>query len=122
MRLSPEQILERGEKIDILVEQTDTLNSQSLHFKKSTRKLEWAILLKNIKLLILVAIVLIVRCKPPLHNNRHLRRRRRRLLTPSNVATVVRNLWSLHDLRPRLVWFDPLLRLVQPRNRDHASL
>ena len=119
MRLSPEQILERGEKIDILVEQTDTLNSQSLHFKKSTRKLEWAILLKNIKLLILVAIVLIVRCKPPLHNNRHHRRPR---LTPSNVASVVRNLWSLHDLRPRLVRFDPLLRLVQPRNRDHASL
>lgn len=55
-----EQILDRGEKFDLLVEQAADLETQSFHFKKQSNKLYWAVIRKNIKLIILIAIILIV--------------------------------------------------------------
>merc|ERR1711862_612803 len=55
-----EQILERGEKFDLLVEQTEDLETQSYHFKKQSNKLYWAVIRKNIKLIIFFGIILII--------------------------------------------------------------
>ena len=55
-----EKLLERGDKIDLLVEQSENLENQSFYFKKQSKKLYWAVIVKNIKLLILISIILIV--------------------------------------------------------------
>ncbi|KAN0035948.1 hypothetical protein ACTA71_005242 [Dictyostelium dimigraforme] len=55
------QLLKRGEKIEMLVERTDTLNQQSFKFKKQSKQLKCAMWWKNVKLmLVLAAIVLII--------------------------------------------------------------
>ncbi|KAN0036517.1 hypothetical protein ACTFIV_001815 [Dictyostelium citrinum] len=55
------QLLKRGEKIEMLVERTDTLNQQSFKFKKQSKQLKCAMWWKNVKLmLVLGAIVLLI--------------------------------------------------------------
>jgi len=59
-----DKVLARGDRIDLLVEQTEGLEAQSFHFKKQSKKLYWAMIVKNIKLIILITIILIVRLPP----------------------------------------------------------
>eukprot|EP01096_Ripella_sp_DP13-Kostka_P009313 TRINITY_DN3565_c0_g1_i1.p1 TRINITY_DN3565_c0_g1~~TRINITY_DN3565_c0_g1_i1.p1 ORF type:complete len:240 (-),score=124.47 TRINITY_DN3565_c0_g1_i1:72-746(-) len=54
-----EQILQRGEKIDLLVESAEALEVQSFQYKKQSKDLYCAVIMKNIKLIILCAIVII---------------------------------------------------------------
>ena len=56
-----ERVLSRGEKIDLLVERTENLETQSFHFKKQSNRLYWAIIVKNIKLIIIFGIIALVR-------------------------------------------------------------
>ena len=42
------------------MEQTEDLETQSYHFKKQSNKLYWAVIRKNIKLIIFFGIILIV--------------------------------------------------------------
>lgn len=55
-----DQLIDRNEKIEILVDQTQTLQEQTHKFKKSSDSLWWAILWKNIKLTILIICILLV--------------------------------------------------------------
>ncbi|KAH9293603.1 hypothetical protein KI387_041193, partial [Taxus chinensis] len=45
-----EKILERGDKIELLVDKTSTLQDNSFHFKKQSRRLRKALWMKNVKL------------------------------------------------------------------------
>ena len=55
-----EKVLERGEKIELLVEKTEAMNDQAMNFKKSSTSLKRAMWWKNIKLWIIVIIIGIV--------------------------------------------------------------
>ena len=55
-----EKVLERGEKIELLVEKTEAMNDQAMNFKKSSTSLKNAMWWKNVKLWIIIAIVAIV--------------------------------------------------------------
>ena len=52
-----EKILERGERIDILVDKTDTLNAASFAFKKRSQHLRRMMWWKNIKLIVILSLV-----------------------------------------------------------------
>ncbi|KAJ1560713.1 hypothetical protein HK096_007520, partial [Nowakowskiella sp. JEL0078] len=54
-----EKVLERGERIDILVDKTDTLNQASFAFKKRSTALRRAMWWKNTKLLAILAVVIV---------------------------------------------------------------
>eukprot|EP00002_Diphylleia_rotans_P040488 TRINITY_DN9601_c0_g1_i1.p1 TRINITY_DN9601_c0_g1~~TRINITY_DN9601_c0_g1_i1.p1 ORF type:complete len:218 (-),score=51.83 TRINITY_DN9601_c0_g1_i1:141-794(-) len=55
-----EKIIERGEKLDLLVEKTDNLNQQSVIFKKQSGKLKAAMWWKNVKLQFILAFVILL--------------------------------------------------------------
>ncbi|RHZ63262.1 hypothetical protein Glove_330g35 [Diversispora epigaea] len=55
-----EQVLERGERIEILVDKTDNLNQQAFAFKKRSTALKRSMWWKNTKLLILLVFVIIL--------------------------------------------------------------
>ncbi|XP_065058360.1 vesicle-associated membrane protein 7-like [Rhopilema esculentum] len=55
-----DSIVQRGERLELLVEKTEDLNATSLTFKKSSRGLARAMCIKNIKLIILISIIGIV--------------------------------------------------------------
>lgn len=46
-----EKILERGDRIELLVDKTATIQDNSFHFKKQSRRLRQALWMKNAKLL-----------------------------------------------------------------------
>ena len=46
-----EKILERGDKIELLVDKTATMQDSAFHFRKQSKRLRRAIWLKNVKLL-----------------------------------------------------------------------
>ncbi|KAG0343861.1 Vesicle-associated membrane protein, partial [Podila humilis] len=54
-----ERILERGERIDLLVDKTDNLNQQSFIFKKRSTVLKRTMWWKNVKLMVLLIVVII---------------------------------------------------------------
>jgi len=56
-----ERVLERGERIELLVDKTDNLNQQAFAFKKRSTQLKRTMWWKNTKLMIiLVAVVILV--------------------------------------------------------------
>ncbi|KAF9916873.1 hypothetical protein FBU30_001111 [Linnemannia zychae] len=55
-----ERVLERGERIELLVDKTDNLNQQAFAFKKRTTALKRTMWWKNTKLTILLIFVVIV--------------------------------------------------------------
>ncbi|KNC53195.1 synaptobrevin [Thecamonas trahens ATCC 50062] len=55
-----EKVLERGEKIELLVDKTDNLSAQAFQFKKKSTSLKRAMMWKNIKMWILIGMVLAI--------------------------------------------------------------
>lgn len=55
-----EKVLERGERMDLLVDKTDNLNQQAFQFKKKSTQLKRAMWWKNTKLMIILVVVCIV--------------------------------------------------------------
>ena len=53
-------IVERGQKIDLLVTDTETLENSSLKFYDTSQKLKWAFYLKNLKCKIFALISLLI--------------------------------------------------------------
>jgi hypothetical protein len=52
-----QMVLERGEKLELLVDKTDQLQSQAFQFNKSSRKLKDAMWWKKVKIYALIAFV-----------------------------------------------------------------
>ncbi|XP_031113274.1 vesicle-associated membrane protein 714 [Ipomoea triloba] len=59
-----EKILERGDRIELLVDKTSTMQDNSFHFRKQSKRLRRALWMKNAKLLALLTglIVLLLYC------------------------------------------------------------
>jgi len=55
-----EKVLERGERIELLVDKTEQLNSTAMNFKKQSTNLKRALWWKNVKLMIVIVAILIV--------------------------------------------------------------
>eukprot|EP00301_Raphidiophrys_heterophryoidea_P019831 c4677_g1_i1.p1 GENE.c4677_g1_i1~~c4677_g1_i1.p1 ORF type:complete len:249 (+),score=44.19 c4677_g1_i1:1-747(+) len=55
-----EKVLERGEKIDLLVTKTETLNQQAITFKKQGTRLKQAMWWKNMKLNLIIFVVVLL--------------------------------------------------------------
>jgi len=55
-----ERLLDRGEKINLLVVKTDDLSQQSLHFKRGATTLRRNMWCKNVKLMILIVVIVLV--------------------------------------------------------------
>lgn len=47
-----EKILERGDRIELLVDKTATMQDSAFHFKKQSKRLRRALWMKNFKLLL----------------------------------------------------------------------
>jgi len=55
-----EKVLSRGDRIENLVDKTENLESQAIHFKKQSTALKRSMWMKNCKLTIILIIVLII--------------------------------------------------------------
>jgi len=55
-----EKVLERGERIELLVDRTENLNQTAFKFKKSSTQLKRAMWWKNVKIMIILAFVVLV--------------------------------------------------------------
>lgn len=55
-----EKILERGDRIELLVDKTSTIQDSSFHFKKQSRRLRQALWMKNAKLLASLTCLIVV--------------------------------------------------------------
>jgi len=55
-----EKVLERGERMELLVDKTDNLNQQAFQFKKKSTQLKRAMWWKNVKLMIILVLVCVV--------------------------------------------------------------
>eukprot|EP01112_Ceratiomyxa_fruticulosa_P007955 TRINITY_DN206_c0_g1_i1.p1 TRINITY_DN206_c0_g1~~TRINITY_DN206_c0_g1_i1.p1 ORF type:complete len:255 (+),score=45.25 TRINITY_DN206_c0_g1_i1:206-970(+) len=55
-----EKVLERAERIELLVDRTENLNQQAFRFKKQSNQLKRAMWWKNVRLMIVLAVVIIV--------------------------------------------------------------
>ncbi|KAL4182583.1 hypothetical protein AMTRI_Chr11g150840 [Amborella trichopoda] len=55
-----EKILERGDRIELLVDKTATMQDSSFHFKKQSRRLRRALWMKNAKLLASLTCLIVV--------------------------------------------------------------
>ena len=55
-----EKVLERGEKIELLVDKTDRLNQQAFKFEKQSKKLKNAMWWKNMKMMIFMGVIAVV--------------------------------------------------------------
>jgi hypothetical protein len=67
-------VLERGEKIELLVEKTEQLNQTAVQFKKKSTGLKRAMWWKNVKLTILLVLLALVFTSPSIslsHNHNH---------------------------------------------------
>jgi vesicle-associated membrane protein 7 len=53
-----DRVLERGEKIELLVDKTDRLNQQAFNFEKSSRSLKNAMLCRKIRNYVILAIII----------------------------------------------------------------
>ncbi|XP_024985367.1 vesicle-associated membrane protein 714-like [Cynara cardunculus var. scolymus] len=52
-----EKILDRGERIELLVDKTSTIQDSSFHFRKQSKRLQTALWLKNMELLALLTFL-----------------------------------------------------------------
>lgn len=55
-----DNIADRGEKLELLVDKTEELNANAVSFKKSSRGLARSLWLKNIKITVILIVVVIV--------------------------------------------------------------
>jgi len=55
-----EKVLERGERIELLVDRTETLTQNAFKFKKSSTVLKNSMWRKNIKLIIIIIIIVLI--------------------------------------------------------------
>jgi len=55
-----EKVLERGEKIELLVDRTDRLNQQAFRFEKKSKKLKQSVQWANCKKYIFIGILLLI--------------------------------------------------------------
>jgi len=55
-----DKVLERGEKIELLVDRTEELDAHAFKFKKASKTLKRAMWWKNVKLVVVIIFVLIV--------------------------------------------------------------
>ncbi|KAF9665364.1 hypothetical protein SADUNF_Sadunf16G0115000 [Salix dunnii] len=55
-----EKILERGDRIELLVDKTATMQDGAFHFKKQSKRLRRALWMKNAKLLALLTCVIVL--------------------------------------------------------------
>lgn len=55
-----EKVLERGERIELLVDRTENLNQTAFKFKKQSTQLKRAMWWKNVKIMIILAFVVLV--------------------------------------------------------------
>eukprot|EP01105_Mastigella_eilhardi_P005287 TRINITY_DN1702_c0_g1_i1.p2 TRINITY_DN1702_c0_g1~~TRINITY_DN1702_c0_g1_i1.p2 ORF type:complete len:145 (+),score=49.42 TRINITY_DN1702_c0_g1_i1:455-889(+) len=55
-----EQVLERGEHIELLVDRTSNLQMNSMQFKKSSKSLKRAMWFKNLKLIAVIVFILLI--------------------------------------------------------------
>ncbi|KAL6044494.1 Vesicle-associated membrane protein, variant 2 [Balamuthia mandrillaris] len=56
-----ERVLDRGEKIELLVSRTEQLQDQSYKFSRESKRLRWAMCYTNVKLWIAIIVVIAVR-------------------------------------------------------------
>eukprot|EP00026_Physarum_polycephalum_P011182 Phypoly_transcript_11387.p1 GENE.Phypoly_transcript_11387~~Phypoly_transcript_11387.p1 ORF type:complete len:309 (+),score=50.99 Phypoly_transcript_11387:57-983(+) len=54
-----EKVLERGERIELLVDKTENLNQNAFKFKKASTQLKRSMWWKNVKIMIILAVVII---------------------------------------------------------------
>lgn len=55
-----EQVLARGEKIELLVDKTENLNQQAFKFKKQSRDLKNSMWWKNVKLMLIIFVIVVL--------------------------------------------------------------
>ncbi|WZZ31237.1 hypothetical protein YC2023_014638 [Brassica napus] len=55
-----EKIMERGDRIELLVDKTATMQDSSFHFRKQSKRLRRALWMKNAKLLVLLTCVIVL--------------------------------------------------------------
>jgi len=55
-----EKVLERGERIELLVDRTENLNQTAFKFKKQSTQLKRAMWWKNVKIMVILAFVVLV--------------------------------------------------------------
>jgi len=55
-----EKVLERGERIELLVDKTENLSQNAFRFKKQSTSLKRAMWFKNIKLIIIIIVVVMI--------------------------------------------------------------
>jgi vesicle-associated membrane protein 7 len=55
-----DKVLDRGDRIELLVDKTSTIQDNAFHFKKQSRRLRQAMWMENAKLLITLICVIVV--------------------------------------------------------------
>ena len=55
-----EMVLERGEKLELLVDKTEKLQAQAFKFQSSSRQLKMAMFWRRVKLTLLIALIVII--------------------------------------------------------------
>ncbi|XP_019414124.1 PREDICTED: vesicle-associated membrane protein 714-like [Lupinus angustifolius] len=55
-----EKILERGDRIELLVDKTSTMQDSAFHFRKQSKRLRRALWIKNFKLLVLLTLLIVL--------------------------------------------------------------
>ena len=60
MRHCHAQVLDRGERIELLVDKTDHLQNESFAFKREARRLKSRLWWKNTRLLIFLAVLILI--------------------------------------------------------------
>jgi hypothetical protein len=63
--MNAERVLDRGEKIELLVTRTEQLQDQSYRFSSESRRLKWSMCRDNYRLWAILVIVVIVRLPCP---------------------------------------------------------
>ncbi len=87
-------MLERGEKIELLVEKSELLDEHSVKFRRHARDLKRAMWWKNVKFIIVIVVILVVRAcaRAPL-----------RMIAASHDKCRARSLCSTEFSLPRAV-------------------
>lgn len=57
-----EKVLQRGEKIELLVDKTEALNQSAKKFQKASKSLKTAMWWKNVKMWILISVIVALIC------------------------------------------------------------
>jgi hypothetical protein len=84
-----EKVMERGEKMDLLVDKTDNLNQQAFQFKKKSTQLKRAMWWKNTKLMAMIVFIVLVRqTRPRKKRDRERKRKRARCFLGPTCQTL----------------------------------